>query len=219
MKASAIDICNFLIEKKRFESKIDWTKDFEVTKVHYQYDDELDLGIDNCLIITNPSSQLISCKNSLALIYSSANCIKLRADSIFISSIDPIDTYISLIQKFALDEPYGIDEMVLRNHKFIEKNTIVQRCLYDNSLEFGYNQLIGIDGGRYYNNLPKNIPMIGGVKIGKNVTIGNNVTIYRGVTGFTEIGDNTIIQDNVIIAPDACIPNDSIIYSFSRVAK
>jgi len=219
MKASALDICNFLAGKE-FITRIKKCKDFEITKVYYQYYSSIDeIPKENCLIIIRDKFFSVKGKNNIILKESSIDGIYKDNDNIVIETIDPIEIYISLIRKFALNEPYGIDEMILRNHKFIEKNTIVQRCLYDDSLEFRYNQLIGIDGGRYYNDLPANIPMIGGVKIGKNVIIGNNVIIYRGVTGFTEIGDNCIIEDNVIIPPDAFIPNDSIIHSFSRVAK
>lgn len=212
MKANAADIIGFLRNEKGFRD-VNLEEDFEVQKVHYQpYRDEN--FYENCLILQEVDFE-VNCKHCLILCQNGTDDLYVNEKGVFIYAQNPTEIYIALIRKFALDEPYGINEMQLRNHYFPATYTTVQRCLYDNSQKFGWHQLIGIEGGKYYMDLDPKMPMIGGVKIGKNVIIGNNVIIYRGVTGFTEIGDNCVIEDNCIVAPDSIMPEGFKMLSFT----
>ena len=105
------------------------------------------------------------------------------------------------------------------NSKVGENSILYPNTIIYNDVEIGNNCvidagcIIGADGFGLIqdNGVSYNIPHIGKVLIGDNVTIGSNTCIDRGTIDSTVIGDNVKIDNMVQIAHNVKISNNCLI--------
>ena len=105
------------------------------------------------------------------------------------------------------------------NSKVGENSILYPNTIIYNNVEIGNNCvidagcIIGADGFGLIqdNGVSYNIPHIGKVLIGDNVTIGSNTCIDRGTIDSTVIGDNVKIDNMVQIAHNVKISNNCLI--------
>jgi UDP-3-O-[3-hydroxymyristoyl] glucosamine N-acyltransferase len=107
------------------------------------------------------------------------------------------------------------------NSKVSESSIIFEPCEIGEYFLIEEFSVIGQDGWSSItdaNDIFKQFPHIGGVKIGSNVSIGSYVTIDRGTLTDTIIGNNVRINDRVHLAHNVVIGNNTKIGANSCIS-
>ena len=107
------------------------------------------------------------------------------------------------------------DNVTIKNNVTIECPALIGEGSFISS-----GVVIGTDGFGYFKDQDgnyKNVPHLGGVKIGKKVVIGANACINRGTIEDTIIGDNVKIANLCNISHNVKIENNVIIITLSMI--